>query len=231
MPQFPEGSVSTALVGVICSPTDLKRAHAMRRPPDLFEVRLDALAPNIQKARGGISKLTTPIIMTARDPAEGGYNRLRLRERRALLHEFLPNAAYLDVELRSAEKLSDLIREARDRSIGLIVSVHHLHRSPSLKRLGEIVRAARQWKADFLKIASRTDNPHQLAILRDFLMHYRGSRVAVMGIGKLGLSSRLEFVTSGSALAYGHLGKARIAGQPSLAKLRRILKKEGLHVG
>ena len=42
-----------------------------------------------------------------------------------------------------------------------------------------------------------------------------------MGIGELGRRTRLELLRRGSVLNYAHLGRARIAGQPSLRDIRR----------
>ena len=45
--------------------------------------------------------------------------------------------------------------------------------------------------------------------------------VSAMGIGRLGGISRRELMRHGSVLNYAHLGRARIAGQPSLREIRR----------
>src|SRR5437773_11235032 len=90
------------VVGVIASREDLEQALRMRRPPDLFELRLDRLAGIVGRVETKLPKLRGPLIITARHPNEGGSGRLSLRQRRALLSRFLTHADYLDVELRSA---------------------------------------------------------------------------------------------------------------------------------
>ena len=97
------------IVGVIASRADLERAVRMRRPPDLFELRLDRLAGMADQVEKVLPKLRTPLIITARDPREGGANKLRLRQRRDLLARFLNHADYIDVELRSARALQALL--------------------------------------------------------------------------------------------------------------------------
>jgi hypothetical protein len=42
-----------------------------------------------------------------------------------------------------------------------------------------------------------------------------------MGIGRLGRTARRELYKRGSILNYVHLGRTRIAGQPSLSDIRR----------
>src|SRR5450432_731797 len=99
-------------------------ATTLRTAPDFFEVRLDALTQGIEEIRDKLGKLRAPFIITARHPSEGGSNRLRSRERRALLLRFMPHAAYVDVELRSARALANVLEEARARNMGTIVSFH-----------------------------------------------------------------------------------------------------------
>ena len=77
------------VVGVIASRADLERALRMRRPPDLFELRLDRLAGMADQLENVLPKLHTPLIITARHPHEGGSSKFQLRQRRDLLARFL----------------------------------------------------------------------------------------------------------------------------------------------
>jgi 3-dehydroquinate dehydratase I len=222
-------ATTPAIVGVILSIADLQRAVALRTAPDLFEVRLDALSQRIEEIRDKLGELRAPFIVTARHPGEGGSNQLSPRERRALLLRFMPHAAYVDVEVRSVRALASVLQEARARNIGTIVSFHDLEKTPSCSRLDEIARTAQSLSADILKIATRTDSPAQLAGLRDFFWRHRGKmEVAVMGIGRLGRSSRLEFAAAGSALNYAHLGKPETEGPLSITELRRAMKRKSV---
>jgi len=75
------------VVGVIASRADLGRALGMRKPPDLFELRLDHLAGTVEQHRKSsrardlwselkntLPRLRAPLIITARHPQEGGAN-------------------------------------------------------------------------------------------------------------------------------------------------------------
>jgi 3-dehydroquinate dehydratase-1 len=213
------------IVGVIFTHTDLRRAVRMRNPPDLFELRLDALFARSEEGKSVIGNLRAPLIITARHPREGGSNQLSAHKRRALLLRFLPHAAYVDVELRSTGPCAAILEEARARSIRTIVSFHDLNETPSRSRLDEIAHTAQSLGADFLKIATRTDTPAQTARLLDFFRRQRmETKIAVMGIGRLGRISRLEFAKCGSALNYAHLGRPQADGQLSIIQLRRALR-------
>src|SRR6266480_7751290 len=113
-----------ALVGVIASIDELRLATRMRAPPDLFELRLDHL-PNLRESQ--LLKLRRPFIITARHPFEGG-KKMRSR-RRDLLLKFLPQARFVDVELRSLHELGPVWDEARRRRVGRICSFHDFKRS------------------------------------------------------------------------------------------------------
>lgn len=212
------------IVGVIFSRADLQRAVRMRRPPDLFELRLDALVARIEELKSAIRHLQAPLIITARHPREGGLNQLSVRARSALLRQFLPHASYLDLELRSAGPLAAVGDEARAKRIRTIISVHDFTKTPSHPRLDEIARTAQSLGADLLKIVTRIDTPAQMARLLDFFHRQRGkTKIAVMGIGRLGRISRLEFARCGSVLNYAHLGKPQNTAQLSIRQLRSAL--------
>jgi 3-dehydroquinate dehydratase-1 len=213
------------IVGVIFTHADLQRAIRMRNPPDLFELRLDALFARSEEIIATIGKLRAPLIITARHPREGGSNHLAVRQRRALLLRLLPHAAYVDIELRSADAFAAIMNEARAKGTRRIISFHDFNGTPSRARLDEIAHTARALGADLLKIAVRTDTPGQLKTLLDFFLHERAKmKIAVMGFGRLGRISRTEFARHRSALNYGHLGKPQAEGQLSVAQLRRQLR-------
>jgi 3-dehydroquinate dehydratase I len=210
------------LVGVISSRDDLRFAIRMRSPPDLFELRLDHLVGIVSELENKLSMLPAPLIITARHPREGGANNLSIKHRRELLSRFLPRARYVDVELRSAEALGSLLEIARRKNVRRILSFHNFSSTPSARSLRARARAAKSCGADIFKVSTRTDTLAQLARLLDFIAN-KGVDLAVsaMGIGKLGSISRLELMRCGSVLGYAHLGRARIAGQPSLHDIRR----------
>ena len=219
------GSAKAKIAGVISSRADLDRALRLRTPPDLFELRLDAFGAEIGAIRNRIEKLGPGIIITARHPREGGLNQLSVQKRRALLLSFLPRAAWVDVELRSASAMAVVFQEARKMSVRLILSFHDLRGTPGTWRLGNLARQAAALGADLFKVATRTDTPAQLERLLDFFEQSRGAQnVVAMGIGNLGRKSRLELARRGCPLNYAHLGGRRVAGQLSIPELRRALR-------
>src|SRR5882762_5154470 len=123
------------IVGVIFSRADLQRALRMRKPPNLFELRLDRFMNSIGEVEAAVNRLPAPFVITARDPREGGANHLSVPRRRGLLLQFLPRAAYVDVELRSARSLAPVLRSARAHLVPTILSFHDLKTTPPAARL------------------------------------------------------------------------------------------------
>jgi 3-dehydroquinate dehydratase I len=214
------------LVGVIASPADLQFALRMKQPPDLFELRLDCLLPISKQLEKKFSQLRAPRIITARDPREGGANKLPLEERRDLLLRFLPHAKYLDVELRSARALKPLLFEARKRNVRVVLSFHDFESTPSSRSLRAKASAAKARGADIFKLATRTDKPSELARLVDFITNSDlDLPISAMGIGKLGGLSRLLLARCGSVLNYASLQHSRVQGQLPIDLLRSALSR------
>jgi 3-dehydroquinate dehydratase I len=212
------------VVGVIASRADLERAVRMRRPPDLFELRLDHLAGMADELEKMLPRLRTPLIITARDPREGGANKLQLRRRRDLLTRFLNHADYIDVELRLARALRALLAIAKTKNVRRIISFHDFKSTPSARLLVAKAHNAKALRADIFKVATRTDTPMELGRLLEFITKNRVNiRLAVMGIGRLGAISRVLLARAGSVLIYASVGAAsEVEGQLSLEQLRAL---------
>jgi 3-dehydroquinate dehydratase-1 len=209
------------VVGVIRSRADLDFAIRMRKPPDLFELRLDHLVRIVDELENKLPRLCAPLVITARPLREGGANRLSIRQRRDLLSRFLRRARYIDVELRSASALGSVLESARRKNVRRIISFHNLTSTPDSRSLYARARAAKSCGADIFKIATRTDTPAQLARLLDFITKKDVDlAVSAMGVGKLGAISRVLLAYCGSALVYASLGESDIEGQMSLEQLR-----------
>jgi 3-dehydroquinate dehydratase-1 len=212
------------IVGVLASRADLGRAVRMRTPPDLFELRLDRLVGIADWVEEVLPKLRRPLIITARDPHEGGANKLRLRQRWDLLVRFLNHADYIDIELRSARALKSLLANDKTKEVRQIISFHDFKSTPSARILAAKARQARSHGADIFKVATRTDTPMELGRLLEFMTSSRWNlSLAVMGIGKLGAISRVLLARAGSVLIYASVAAATdVEGQMSLEQARAL---------
>jgi 3-dehydroquinate dehydratase I len=213
-------------VGVIFSRQDLQRALRLRKRPDLFELRLDGLVSLVDRLPDAIPKLRRSLIITARSPHEGGANDLSPARRRELLLRFLPDAAFVDVELSCAISFSPVLKLAHKRKVQVILSRHVLTKMPEFAALLALANRARSLGADIFKIVARTDEPAQLQNLAELVNSKLSPlRISAMGVGHLGRISRAVLAHAGSALNYAHLGDAAIEGQWSLAEFRAAIRR------
>jgi 3-dehydroquinate dehydratase-1 len=189
---------------------------------DAVEVRVDALPrpPSLQQ----VAALLVPAILTVRHFDEGGVKRIGEEARLALYLELLPAAAAVDIEMRSARRLRDVIEAARHKKKALIVSFHDFEATPSLAKLRRIRARARGLGADIVKIATKIETPAEVARLL-VLLEEASEPLAVMGMGALGRASRLLFAKAGSALNYGWLDKPQVPGQWSAMEFLELLAR------
>ena len=192
---------------------------------DLVEVRLDSL----RRRRGLLDRelppAPVPWLLTARHPAEGGAPGLRAAERRALVERYLPWAAAIDVELRSAGAWEDLLEQSRAARVRRIVSYHDFSGTPPLAALRKVVRRAASTGADVVKIATLLRSPDDLCTLLRLQASTTAVPLATMGMGPLGKVSRLILGAAGSCLNYGYLDKPQVPGQWPAAELAQRLRE------
>lgn len=212
------------LVGVIASDADLRVGLQMQRPPDLFELRLDSLSSISSQLQKQVSRLRAPIIITARDPREGGTGNLPQAKRLDLLERFLPFAEYVDVEVGLADAFAQLLGDAKKRGVGRILSYHNFKTTAPSRTLAARARVAIAHGADIFKVATRTDTASAISRLVDLVTNFHSDvPISAMGIGKLGAISRLLLARCGSVLNYAPITHPNVEGQTSLELLRSAL--------
>ena len=222
-------SVRPKVVGAVHSLGALRRALRIRPGEvDLLEIRVDAFAPDSAPLLRALPRLRVPLLITVRHPAEGGAHGLSFPQRRALFAQFLPFAAFIDLELRSLEKLASTLADARARGVRVIVSAHHFKTTPPAARLQQTIRRAHAAGADICKIATLAETPAALARLLALFAQPQPLPLSVMGMGRFGKISRLLLAQAGSVLNYGYLDEPNASGQWEAVLLqKRLAEVEG----
>ena len=197
------------------------------REVDLVELRVDALHGRTAEVRRFLTRARVPILLTVRHPAEGGVGNLSAERRRELFEEFLPFAAFVDVELRSAGAMRKVIASAKERGIRVVISDHHFQKAPTLAQMRSRRARAFAAGADVFKLACLADSAATVARLLDFVASGDGRPTAAMGMGKLGQASRLVLACAGSLLNYGYLDKPNAPGQWEARELKLLLRRLG----
>jgi 3-dehydroquinate dehydratase-1 len=141
------------------------------------------------------------------------------------LERYLPWAAAIDVELRSAGAWDDLLERSRAARVRRIVSYHDFSGTPPLAALRKVVRRAASAGADVVKIATLLRSPDDLCTLLRLQASTTAVPLATMGMGPLGKVSRLVLGAAGSRLNYGYLDKPQVPGQWPAAELAQRLRE------
>lgn len=206
------------VVGIVDSAGAIRAAKRLNPGAvDFLEWRADCLG-------GEIFDSPTPWIITVRHPSEGGANNLSAQERRRLALQLLPQAAILDIEVRSISSMGSVLEAARASGVGILASFHDFRKTPSTARLREIVQHARNASADAVKIATVTESAADLGRLLS-LFESAKLPLAVMGMGRLGMASRVVLGAAGSVLNYGWLDRPNVPGQWAARELRALLAR------
>lgn len=220
-------SPTPLVVGVISS-ADALRATAAKplttQDCDLVELRLDMLQVEPEELRTHAKALQRPLLLTARHPDEGGQGNLDAAKRAGLLETYLDLAALVDIELRSALDMQNLIRKAQAKNVQVLGSFHDFHLTPSAEILNGAIEMGLQFRLNAVKLATTLRTPADLATLLTVLAAPKRVPLSVMGMGgALGRASRIALAYSGSILNYGFLGASNAPGQWPAPRLKEIL--------
>jgi 3-dehydroquinate dehydratase type I len=198
---------------------------------DIYEWRKDLVQGNY--VRDQLAATGMPLIITARDASEGGRRPdWADDDRRKAYLENLPIATFIDIEMSTADRFSDVISQAGNAGVGIVLSWHRwgmLH----LPSFEGAMDALSKHGGNVLKVAVEVNSLDELVRLYEGMKEIESAcrashrRVAVMAMGKKwGRLSRLMFGLNGTALVYGHLGgDAVVEGQLNVLELRKFLDR------
>lgn len=190
---------------------------------DVIELRLDQLALPAAEVKERLSQNQTPVLLTARHPAEGGQGPEDAAGRMALLEPLLDRAVLVDIELRSAMEMKPIIQMAHSIGIHVVGSFHDFHATPGEEVLNGAINFAQPAGLDAVKIATFLNNADDLMRLMKLACEPHRLRLSVMGMGPWGPISRLVLAKCGSLLNYGFIGAANAPGQWPAMRLKQVL--------
>lgn len=202
------------------------------RKVDLFEVRYDYFYVKGIDAKEALSffeEKKIPFIFTFRRKEEGGKANLSDEKRLEIIRSLLDYEPYfVDLELSSIkdytifEKAIDEIKKYS----GLIISYHNFKETPSLNELKNIARECYKMGADIVKIASLNRNFKDVLKLAQISLWIRKElRIPeiILGMGKLGETSRFVTTIFGSDVIYTSAFEKTAKGQPDLNLTQKFL--------
>lgn len=191
---------------------------------DVVELRLDALGSGeavVDFAKRHHGKI--PLLITARDPAEGGSNNLAFAERLRLLRTLLPYAAAVDVEVANLDPFEDFLAELRAKGVKVVLSSHNFTGFDHVATI-ETISLAQSAGADVAKAAVTLRDPVDLTLFESLVADFDGVPFSLMGMGPYGPVSRILAAQHGSLLNYGYLGDVPTApGQWPAQLLKEVI--------
>jgi 3-dehydroquinate dehydratase-1 len=223
--KFPDAH--PAVIGSITTPGGLRLLARKSLPADAVEVRVDALlkrGATVEKIEVALRGRRHPVLLTLRIPAEGGHRAWKLAERRDLYLRLLPHAEAIDVELATADALSEVLIRAVEAGKTVVVSAHALGKAAAPKQFAHwLENHGQRFAHTILKVASHIGSWRDLQRLAALLVNNPEKQIAVMGLGPHAPQSRAVLAALGSRLVYGWLDEPAAPGQPSAAEMRKMV--------
>lgn len=192
---------------------------------DLVEVRLDYLK-NFDDLRA-LSKIRKPILATCMPKYEGGFFDGTEEERMRVLRSALPFSRYVSIELKTKKELmKSLIRDARRRKVKVIVTYHNVNKTPSRRKLSEILKKEVEASADVCKIACMPENSRDVFNIISLLVEKPVKKpVIALSMGRLGRISRIAGPLLGGYMTFAapSRGKGSAPGQLTVDEVKGVL--------
>ena len=191
---------------------------------NVIEIRIDLLM-SVPDLKQKISKINAPILLTCRHPDEGGPEEFRDSiKRQSVITPLIQYASALDIEINQAEHMKSILELAKSEGLLTLLSFHDFIGTPEKKHLQNKVSEGYERGADVVKIATTTNSFKDIISLMTLFDLFDSHHLSVMGMGRLGMASRLLAAQSGSVLNYAALHSASVPGQWEVNDFKKILK-------
>lgn len=203
---------------------------------DLIEWRIDffdqvedaeKLVETAKKLRQVMSEM--PLLTTFRTHFEGGVKKLSEEEYFDICRVLIKEKAtdLLDLELfRKTSKLKEIIAEAHENNIYIIMSNHDFDKTPATSELERRLTLMKTFGADIAKIAVTPNSARDvlnLLLATDNMKYKLNCPLITMAMGDLGKVTRISGEVFGSCLTFGTVGDASAPGQIESTNLKGIL--------
>lgn len=198
----------------------VEEAKELMKQFELVELRLDKLQWGNSQLEDVLSQ-SKNCILTCRESSS-----INQEKRKALLETGIKHSAqYLDLDMNNDVKFNtDLIRQAKDQKVTLIISYHNYEYTPPLPVLKKYIEEHFLMGANISKIACYCSN--ELELSRIFSLYYNQNALLALAMGEKGKISRLAALDLGAPFTYVSINDApTAAGQFSYDSFIEIRKK------
>ncbi|MCR3921590.1 MAG: type I 3-dehydroquinate dehydratase [Firmicutes bacterium] len=206
--------------------------------PELMEWRVDYFnyVENTGKVLTALDHLREmlwdyPLIATCRDYAEGGFAKIPTAVRVALLRAIIRsgNVDFVDVEFSlGMEIIEQIVYEAHQNNIYVIVSTHDFAKTPSLTEMIALLQRLQASGADIVKMAVMPNHPQDvldvLTATLQFTEQHAHVPVVTMSMSQLGVISRIAGSLFGSAITFAAGQATSAPGQLPFLQVKAFLQ-------
>ncbi|MFW8600589.1 type I 3-dehydroquinate dehydratase [Desulfobacterota bacterium M19] len=206
----------------------LKRAQAAQAAADVIEIRLDGMEE--AAVEPFIEALEVPLLFTNRASWEGGKGVDDEETRLDLLYDAVASgAAYIDLELKTADEVRQRLIKAAKGKCKTIISWHNFSTTPSAQGLRQILQEQYRTSAAIGKIVTMAHDFTDVLRVLDLQREARelGFPLIAFCMGRVGAISRAATLEMGGFMTYaaadGEPGTA--PGQLAVSSLRHILRE------
>jgi 3-dehydroquinate dehydratase type I len=207
------------MICVSIAESTLDECRAALKGLELAEIRIDKTGLSLVEIKELFSA-PLKMIATCRPGTRPDDDRMA-----ALLGAIAAGAAYVDFEIASPPQFRDrILAAAREKNCRIIISYHNHTETPLKQVLLLTIEECFDLGADIAKVVCRVQSVQDCARL--FSLYETRKNVVALGLGKLGLITRIAGPFFGAPLTYACLapGKETAEGQPDIASLRAVLK-------
>lgn len=200
--------------------------EAKRLGMDIAELRIDLFSS--KQVDGVLAEIdrfqSVPVLATIRASAEGGGWDGSDVARLTLYEAVIPRIDAVDVELSSASIASPVVKVAHEHGKCAIVSFHDFERTPSAAALDDIAERAKAVGANIVKVAATCRTPEDVHALAEYTLRHRDKGLVTIGMGDVGLLTRVFFPALGSLFTFAAFGDGTAAGQIPLDETETYLR-------
>jgi 3-dehydroquinate dehydratase-1 len=179
----------------------------------------DTTLEHLKEVLQRINSFGKKVILTVRDPSEGGGRSFSAEERLTLYGELSPYAHVLDTEVSSG--LLGVLKERLSEKT-ILGSFHDFQSTPSYRVLEDIYHRAKDQGADIVKVATRVESLEDLKNLARLCIYYPED-VVVVGMGRFATLSRVFFPFIGCLFTYASVGEPKAPGQVHVTHLAALM--------
>lgn len=186
---------------------------------DMFE---DHAAAHVNKE---IDKFAdVPTLATIRKTEDGGLWNKPENVRIELFNSIIPRVGAVDIELSEPNTLSALKGVLQSNNCNLVASYHNFNQTPDNETLNGLIKQAQNVDADAVKIACMVQSEEDCARLAALFDSDLDIPKIIIGMGPLGMATRIAFPALGSLVTYSPSDKITAAyGQISFSEMIKQL--------